>query len=458
MRFFDSAIKHIHLIGIGGISMSAIAKILHHEGYTVSGSDFQDSHLLQELKSQGMIVYPSHEASQIEGAHMLIYSSAISADNPELLQAKHLGLPIMTRSQFLGFLTRQFVHSIAISGTHGKTTTTTMTAALLRDTPLDPIVLVGAEVESFGGNLLLGRGETIINEACEYKRSFLDFDYNLGVILNIEADHLDYFSDLDEIKETFITFANGARKPAVMVLNMDDPVVRSIRDAISPMVITYSMKEEADVHLENLSYDQGYPRYDLYYNGQFVRTIKLSMPGEHNVSNSLAAIASALCLIDEPDYQALEQLTGPKRRLERRGSYAGAILFEDYAHHPSEIKTSLKTLRTMFKDRELITVFQPHTYTRTHSLLREFSESFDDADQVILTPIYAAREKNTLDIHSEDLQKLLVERGVHAHYHQDLHELALSLKEELSPEKVLVVMGAGDIYHLFDELKEESCD
>ena len=455
MRFFEPNIKNIHLIGIGGISMSAIAKILHHEGYHISGSDFQDSHILTNLKQEGMTIYPSHEASQVEDAHIVIYNSAISDDNPELLRAKELGIPMMVRSQFLGFLTGQFMHSVAISGTHGKTSTTTMTAALLKDTPLDPIVLVGAEVEAFGGNLLLGRGETIINEACEYKRSFLDFDYNLGVILNIEADHLDYFKDLEEIKETFITFANHAREPGVIILNLDDPVVRSIKDAIKPLVITYSMKEEADLFIKNLRFEQGFPVYELYHNGQFVREIKLSMPGMHNVSNSLAAIACALCLTDEPDYEALEALTGPKRRLEKHMDYHGAHLYEDYAHHPSEIKTSLKTLREMFPERKLITVFQPHTYTRTHTLFKEFSGCFHDADEVILTPIYAAREKNTLGISSEDLVKALEEKGVNARFKESLLDLAEELKEELSEDIVLVVMGAGDIYHLFDYIKDE---
>ena len=454
-QLLDDHIKKVHLIGIGGISMSALAKILYKNGYAVSGSDFQDGHEQQELRALGIIVYPSHEASQVLGRDLIIYTSAISPDNPELLEAKRLGIETMTRGHFLGLLTAQFGESIAVSGTHGKTTTTSMISVMLKHTTIDPVLLVGAHVPELGSNTVIGNGDVIVNEACEYYSSFLDFDYSIGVILNIDEDHLDYFRDLSHIQETFVNFANHTRPSGVIIVNQDDPNIRAVTDQITSRIVTYGQSEPADFMAQHIDYDEhGYPQFDIVHDGKTIMNVHLSIPGAYNISNALAAVAAVYQLTDQMDglAGALNHFRGASRRLESKGLYQGAKLIEDYAHHPREIESTLEAVRKMHPDRTIVVAFQPHTYTRTLKLFDRFAKAFTDCDQVYLVDIYAAREKNIFGISSKDLADAINVQTGNADYVGDMKNLPGRLKDSLNEDCIFIAMGAGDIYKVFDML------
>lgn len=453
-KLFADNIKNIHLIGIGGISMSALAKILHKNGYIVSGSDFQDGKEVQELLGMGMEITLGHRPENVQGKDLIIYTSAIHEDNPELMEARRLNLPIMTRGHFLGLLTSQFKDSIAISGTHGKTTTTSLVSVMLLKTALDPVLLVGAHVPELGSNAVIGGGEVIVNEACEYYSSFLDFHYNVAVILNIDEDHLDYFRDLEHIKDTFIAFGNKVGKDGVVILNKDDANCRAIQDKLLVKVLTYSQEEEADFTARDIRYDEnGRALFDIYFQDQCIASVHLSIPGKHNISNTLAACA-AVYQVNGSLHGVLEALThfeGAARRMEKKGVYHEALLIEDYAHHPSEIKASLAALRLQYPTKRLIIAFQPHTYTRTLKLFERFSEAFEGCDQVWLVDIYAAREQDVYGIDSKKLAQAVDGKTHNATYVGSLDQLKDKL-EELKSGDVFVAMGAGDIYKIYQKI------
>ncbi|HHT20306.1 MAG TPA: UDP-N-acetylmuramate--L-alanine ligase [Tissierellia bacterium] len=454
-QLLDDHIKIVHLIGIGGISMSALAKILHKNNYQVSGSDFQDGHELRELKKLGLEIFPSHETNQVHGRDLIIYSSAIKDDNPELIEAHRLGIQTMTRGHFLGLLTSQYHDSIAVSGTHGKTTTTSMISVMLKHTSIDPVLLVGAHVPELGSNAVIGDGDVIVNEACEYFSSFLDFDYSIGVILNIDEDHLDYFKDLDHIKDTFVDFANSARLGGTMVVNIDDPNIVSVLDRIDTKIVTYSTQNDADYRAGNITYDQtGLPEFDIIHRGETIMHVHLSIPGVYNVSNTVAAVA-AICQVTNDlsgMAEALSGFHGASRRMESKGLFQGAKLIEDYAHHPNEIVSTLGAVREMHPDRRIVVAFQPHTYTRTLKLFDRFVSAFKDCDHVYLTDIYAAREKNIFGISSKDLAEEIDRQTGNAEYVGDMSNLVPMLHESLNENCIFIAMGAGDIYKIFDML------
>lgn len=448
---FDSSIKKIHLIGIGGISMSAIAKILISKDYQVSGSDFQDSPTLAELRQLGVTVYDSHRAEQVTGSDLVIYTSAIGEDNPELQEARKQSIPVMARGKFLGHLTAQFQDSIAISGTHGKTTSTAMTSVMLHQSELSPVLLIGAHVESLGGNAVIGQGSTIVNEACEYHRSFLDFNYNIGVILNIDEDHLDYFKDLDDIKNAFVDFANHTRQDGIVILNKDDKNCMDIAPRIQRQKLYFSIREQADYWAKNIKFEKGYTEFDVYRQEEFYTHVRLALAGDHNILDAMAAIAATDNIQSVlPLIPALEQFKGASRRMESRGMLKGAILLEDYAHHPSEIKATLATLRQLYPDKKLLIVFQPHTYTRTLKLFQQFLGAFPLVDQLVLTEIYAAREKNIYNISSKDLCDALLEQGQAVKFIPELRDAAAWAESQLDDNTLFVAMGAGNIHNIFD--------
>ncbi|WP_459129167.1 UDP-N-acetylmuramate--L-alanine ligase [Guggenheimella bovis] len=450
--FFPENIKRIHLIGIGGISMSALAKILHLNGYIVSGSDFQTSETLEELEAMGLKVQASHEIKMVEEADLVIFTSAIHDDNPELKHARELGIKTIPRSQFLGILTSQFTHSLSISGTHGKTTTTSMVGVMIKD--IDPVILVGGNVDVLGGNAYIGHGNTIVNEACEYHRSFLDFDTSIGVILNVDSDHLDYFKDLEEIKETFLDFAEGIRPGGTVILNKDDTNAYSLRTKIDKRILTYSMKESADLEARNISYSEtGNGSFDAYLNGEFLGRVNLSVAGEHNISNALAAILSVSLVTDvKPLLTKLSDYHGTARRLEVKGTFNGAVIIEDYAHHPTEIKTSIRALKRMFPGKRLYVAFQPHTYTRTKLLFEDFASAFVDAHEVDLIDIYAAREEDIYGINSKMLAEHISDVSHNATYRGSIEDELEFIKNRLHDGDVFVAMGAGNVNRIPKEL------
>ncbi|MEZ0536579.1 UDP-N-acetylmuramate--L-alanine ligase [Caldicellulosiruptoraceae bacterium PP1] len=450
--------NHYFLIGIGGVSMSAIALILKNQGHKVSGSDIKQSETINKLLDKGVNVYIGHKEENISGDEIVIYTAAIKDDNPELIKAKSLGLKIYERAEFLGKLMTSFRNVINIAGTHGKTTTTSMIGFILKKANLLPTILVGADVEQLGGNYLIGSNKYLVAEACEYVDSFLKFKPTIGVILNIDNDHLDYFKDIEHIKKSFNSFARLLPHDGFLVVNADDKNTIDSLDNVTCKVFSYSTNSKyADFYADNLSVGlKGYT-FDIYHNGLFLAHVELSIPGIHNVSNALAAFAVCYLLGIDAKIIAysLYEFNGAKRRIEFKGTVNGAIIYDDYAHHPTEIITTLKTLKEICKGR-LIAVFQPHTYTRLKNLLLDFANSLKLADVVILTDVYAAREKNIYNISSVDLLGKLKDINVDCVFISKFEDIANFLLDELKQNDIIVTIGAGNVNQVISILFEET--
>ncbi len=457
--FFDNLKKgqHIHMIGIGGISMSGLAGILVKWDYKVSGSDLKPSSITEKLKKSGIEIFTPHDALNIEGADAIVYTAAIKDDNPELVRAKQLGLPIIDRATLLGEITSIYPKTIAISGTHGKTTTTSMISVTMAEDNFDPTILVGGEVDSIGGNYRIGTSEFLITEACEYVESFLKFHPHAAVILNIESDHLDYFKDINHIKSSFEKFAGRVPQDGILVGNFDDSIVRNVLNNVNRKVISFSLDyKETDWLAENIiTNTRGCAKFDALNRGEYKGTIQLCIPGVHNIYNALACIA--ICSYYGVDFKqiksALEKFTGAKRRFEYKGTYNGITIVDDYAHHPSEVKATLEAAARQ-SHQSLWCIFQPHTYTRTKALLSEFSTAFESADKVIIIDIYAAREANTGQIHSKDLVKAVNEKTSNAVYAANFNEAAEMILNEASLGDLVLTMGAGDVYQIGEMILE----
>ncbi len=447
--------KHIHFIGIGGISMSALAMIMLNRGWTVSGSDLRESNLTDRLQGAGAAVFFTHCAENVHGADVIVYTSAVKQDNPELVRAKELGIPIYTRAELLGDLMSEATRGIAIAGSHGKTTTTAMLGVMLDLAGCNPTVLVGGELESINGNVKVGNGNFLVAEACEYFDAFLSLKPNIGVILNIDADHLDYFKDIEQIKRTFRSFAELIPEDGALVACVDDANVRSILPGLSCPVVTYGLSWEsgADWTAADLKMQAGGSTFTLIYRGQPQAEARLLVPGKHNVQNALAAIAVGHLAGVSPEMMAekLQEYRGTHRRFDYQGEFNGAAIYDDYAHHPTEIKATLAAGRT-HQPQRLISVFQPHTYTRTKALMREFVEAFEESDLVIVTDIYAAREKDTYGVNSAQLTELMQAVHPNAQHIGSLQQAAAYLRQELRPGDLLFTMGAGDVYRVAEML------
>lgn len=449
---FNDANKRVHFIGIGGISMSGLAEILIDYGYNVSGSDRASSKLTEKLNNLGAKIYIGHDASNVHGADIVVYTAAVKEDNPELVEAKRLNLLVMDRAEFLGEIMKKYKKGIAVSGTHGKTTTTSMISLILLDANLDPTIMVGGEVDAIGGNVRPGKSPYFVTEACEYKKSFLKFYPYIGVILNIDADHLDCYKDIDEIHETFLNFAKLIPNEGCLIGCSEDVRVMDIINKVDCHKITYGINS-GDFTASNIVYDEkGCASFSALYNGEFFYDFKLSIPGEHNVLNALSAIACCNFLgVDKNTMaQSLINFKGTHRRFEKKGEKDGVIVIDDYAHHPAEIRATLKAAKN-YPHKKLYCVFQPHTYSRTISLFDEFSMAFNDVDKLVLTDIYAAREKDTGIVSSKMLCDAVCKNGVDAQYIKSFDEIVNYLNKELSEGDVLITMGAGDVYKIGEE-------
>ncbi|WP_352418140.1 UDP-N-acetylmuramate--L-alanine ligase [Proteiniborus sp.] len=440
--------SHVHFIGIGGISMSGLAEILLENGYRVSGSDMKPSTILKKLEGKGAVVNIGHNKDNIGDADLIVYTDAISKDNPELLEAFEKNIVTVDRGTFLGQLMKLYKNSIAVSGTHGKTTTTGMMSVIFNDSSLDPTILLGGELDQIGGNVRIGNGEVLLTEACEYKGNILKFYATIGVILNIDEDHLDYYQDLNHIINTFSDFVKLLPEKGYLIVNNDDKnVIEAIKNS-KCNVISFGINNDADYKATDIVFNEkGFPSFKLIVNNKESYNISLSAMGIHNVYNALAAIATSHIsgVPMESIISSIVKYTGTHRRLEYKGNLEGAIIIDDYAHHPTEVKASLSALRNSSSGRILCT-FQPHTYTRTKALLKEFASSFSDADKVLIADIYAAREKDTGIIHSKDLANELVKNGVDAEYLGTFEEISNYIKDNASEGDIIVTMGAGDIY------------
>ncbi len=439
--------RRAHMVGIGGVSMCPLAEVLSGRGLLITGSDMQESRSVKRLRDLGITVTVGHKAELVEGADLVIRTAAAHDDNPEVAEARRRGIPVLERAEVWGVIMRGYRNALCVSGTHGKTTTTSMCTHIAMAANIDPTVMIGGTLPLLGSGHRVGSGETIILESCEYCNSFLSFYPTVAVILNIEADHLDFFHDLQDVQKSFRAFAGLVPGNGFVVANGDDAnTMETLRGL--PNLITFGL-EEGDVHSENLTMENGLGSFDLVYRGETVIRIALQVPGLHNVKNALAAAAAALILKlpAAAIAEGLASFRGAGRRMEYKGAVKGAKVYDDYAHHPSELKALLDTAASLGY-RRVICAFQPHTYTRTKALFQEFAQVLQQPDVVYLAEIYAAREQNQLGISSEDLAKAVP--GAVAV--PSLPELADRLYELAMPGDLILTVGAGDIYQVGEAL------
>mgnify|MGYP000032092444 FL=1 len=450
----DHVYNNIHFIGIGGVSMSGLAEILLEEGYNVSGSDMNDSFIIEKLRNQGADIYIGHSKDNIKDADLVVYTDAISNDNEELLEAMNRNIKVVDRATFLGALMKNYKNSIAVSGTHGKTTTTSMIATILTNNTLDPTILLGGYLDEIGGNARLGSREIFLTEACEYKGNIVKFFPNTAVILNMEEDHLDYFRDINHIVDTFIQYSKNINENGNLIINVDDVNANKIIENTNANVITIGINNKAYYTAENISFtSNGFPKFMLKINCSSIYPVNLGVMGVHNIYNALASIAVADSLGIPMDVilKSLENFKGTHRRLEVKGFLNGIKIIDDYAHHPTEIKASLKALRNSTKNK-IWCIFQPHTYTRTKALLNSFAESFGEADKVIIPDIYAAREKDNGIIHSINLVDALVKNGIDAKYMSSFENIENYILSNAQKGDIVVTMGAGNVNRIGEDL------
>ena len=445
----------IHFIGIGGISMSGLAEILLKEGFSVSGSDSHASALTEHLESLGARVLIGQAASNIpEDCQLVVYTAAIHPDNPEYAEAKSRKLPLLSRAELLGQLMRNYKTSVAVAGTHGKTTTTSMIASVLLSGDADPTISVGGILSSIGGNIRVGGSNVFLTEACEYTNSFLHFFPTVGIILNIEEDHMDFFKDLNDIRRSFRRFAELLPTQGLLIINSDIEDYEEITEGLACRVVTFGSAEAADYRADDITYDElGHPSFRLVRkNGKGTR-IRLQVPGEHNVFNALASIAAAeaLQIPDEAVEKGLLSFTGTDRRFQYKGQVNGITIIDDYAHHPTEIRATLQAA-AHYPHRKIWCVFQPHTYSRTKAFLKEFAQALSLADHVVLADIYPARETDTLGISSRDLEKELKALGTDVSYFSSFGEIEAFLLEKCIHGDLCITMGAGDVINIGEDL------
>jgi UDP-N-acetylmuramate--alanine ligase len=447
----------VHFIGIGGVSMSGLAEILHTRGIKVQGSDMKESDATRRLESLGIKVFIGHSAQNItDGLDLAVYTAAVKLDNPEIRAAQEKGIKIIDRAELLGGLMEDFENPICVSGTHGKTSTTSMVTEILLAAGMDPTVSVGGHLDSINGNFRMGATRHFVVESCEYFNSFLKFYPKIGVILNVDSDHLDYFHNLEEIQESFKKFAGNIKGGGTLVIWAGTPGIEKITAGLDCGIVTYGAPG-SDVTSYDVSFDgEGFPEFGVIYKGQDLGKIKLGVRGEHNVLNALAAAAVGMIAGApvESITAGLSRFGGARRRFEKKGEYKGALVADDYAHHPTEIRATLAAAKKMSHDR-LWCVFQPHTYTRTKALLEDFAGSFGDADEVLVLDIYAAREKNTGDVHALQLAHKIKEKGKNAIYFPSFQDAETHLRENLVPRDLLITMGAGDVYLIGEKLVSE---
>lgn len=431
--------KHIHLIGIGGVSMRPLGLVLRDKGMIVTGSDMNASVSTDELIAKGITVHIGHRPENIEGADCIIRTAAAHNDNPEIAAARAQGIPVFERAQAWGLIMREYKNAICISGTHGKTTTTSMITHVFMEAQRDPTVMLGGYLPLLKAGHRVGSGDTIIMESCEYCDSFLNFYPTVAIINNIEADHLDYFKDLEAVESSFRKFAGLVPRTGYVIANGDDEnTVKTLADL---HYISFGIGQKNDVHAENLSED--YRSFDVYCFGKFYTHVHLNVYGRHNVYNALAAAAASYVMSIDGESVALglASFTGAGRRMEFKGKYHGADIYDDYAHHPGELHALIDAVKTMGYKR-IIIAFQPHTYTRTKALFDDFVRELKRVDVAVLAEIYAAREQNTIGISSRDLARQIP----NAVYFETLPEVAAHLRSIASEGDIILTVGAGDIY------------
>lgn len=445
----------IHFIGIGGISMSGLAEILLDKGFSVSGSDRAPSELTKVLEDKGAKVYYGQKAENItDTVDVVVYTAAIHPDNPEYAKAVEKNLPMLTRAELLGQLMRNYGTSIAISGTHGKTTTTSMITTILLAANADPTISVGGMLPAINGNTRIGGSDVFVTEACEYTNSFLSFFPTIGVILNVEEDHLDFFKDLADIRNSFHKFAGLIDKDGLLVINSDIDNYEELTSDLGCKVITVGKSSDSDYYATDIEFNEkGFASFKAVCKGCTDRIVNLSVPGEHNVYNALAALAVADFInIDTKDsLSGLSDFTGTDRRFQIKGEIGGVTIVDDYAHHPTEIKATLKAAQR-YRHNKLWLVFQPHTYSRTKAFFDDFAKALSMADVVVLADIYAARETDNLGVSSKMLSEAIEKLGTKSYYFPTFDDIENFLLQNCTHGDLLITMGAGDIVKVGESL------
>lgn len=446
---------HIYFIGIGGISMSGLAEILLNENFTVSGSDMKESDLTTLLSERGATIFYGQRYENItDDIDVVVYTSAIKEDNPEWQAMKDKKIPSLSRAQLLGQLMKNYELPVAISGTHGKTTTTSMISEILLKADTDPTLSIGGIYKSIGGNIRVGQGKYFVTEACEYTNSFLSFYPKTAIILNVEEDHLDFFKDINDIRNSFKKFAALLPDDGTLIINSDIDNYEELCKDLTCNVVTYGFKETDDFFATDIIYNEnGYPSFTVITKDGCRFEYQLNVPGIHNISNALSAIAFATMegIDTSVIKEALEAFRGTNRRFDYKGSIGGVTIIDDYAHHPTEIRATL-TAAQNYPHNHLWCVFQPHTYTRTKAFLKEFAEALSLAENIILADIYAARERDTLGISSKTLQAEIEKLGKKCYYFPSFDEIENFLLEKCINGDLLITMGAGDVVKIGENL------
>lgn len=443
--------EHIYFIGIGGISMSGLAEILASRGHQVSGTDVKETAVTKHLQSLGIHINFGHRAENItDDITLVVYTAAIHDDNPELRAAHEKGIRIMDRAHLLGQIMDEYHDSVAVSGTHGKTTTTSMVSEILLAAEKDPTITVGGILPTIGSNLRIGNSPYFVAEACEYFDSFLQFNPFIAIILNVESDHLDYFKTLENIRRSFHAFAQRVPDKGLLAISEKIDHVEELTDGLTCHVETFGLSEKANWRAENIVHEaDGRNSFDIYHNGAFFTTIHLHIPGEHNITNALAAIAASAFLGAAPEdcVKGLHHYTGTERRFQLKGKKDGITVIDDYAHHPTEIKAALAAAQNV-QHNTTWCVFQPHTFSRTRFLFDEFGEAFGDADEIIIADIFAARETDDGTVSAAQLADRIAQTGKSARYVGDFAAIEAYLREHCKSGDLLMTVGAGDVYKI----------
>jgi UDP-N-acetylmuramate--alanine ligase len=445
---------HIHFVGIGGIGMSGIAELLLNLGYQVSGSDLKASDITENLKNLGGTIFVGHHADHIQSADVVVTSSAVQQDNPEVVAAEQASIPVIPRAEMLAELMR-LKYSVAIAGAHGKTTTTSIVASVLAAGGLDPTVVIGGKLKSIGTNAVLGQGDFIVAEADESDGSFLKYSPAIAVVTNIDREHLDFYEDLEAIKSVFLDFIDRIPFYGLAVLCLDNESIQDLIPDVKKRYTTYGMSSQADFQIRDVSFEKRRSRFSVYKDGQKLGDLTLNLPGLHNVYNATASIAVGIEL-DVPfaDIKtALETLAGVQRRLEIKGEVNKITVVDDYGHHPTEIKTTLEAVEKCWPENRKVVVFQPHRYSRTQALFDDFTRSFYQSDVLLVLPIYAAGEKRIEGLSGHDLCE-----GIKAHGHKEVYCAADAkdalgfLKQTVKPGDLVLTLGAGDVFKVGERL------
>ena len=453
-ELFDQVLhsgKPIHLVGIGGISMRALAEMLVHLGAKVQGSDRVESAATKHLRETGIPVTVGHFAETVQDVGLVIRTAAVPDQNPEIAAAMAAGIPVISRAEAWGRIMSRYPHAVCVAGTHGKTSTTSMIATFAMEVGLDPTVMVGGELASIGGTLRIGNSDLFVAESCEYQNSFLEFAPTVGVVLNVEMDHPDFFDDLDHVIRSFRQFADLVPQQGVLVVNGDDANCRSVTAGMDKRVLYFGLGEDCNVRAVNIRLVHGLYHFDVEYNGETYCSVQLRVPGKHNLYNAMATAAVAVFLgVPGAEFaRGVEAYTGVGRRFEFKRTWRGAAVYDDYAHHPSEITASLRAAKEVAEGR-VVCVFQPHTYSRTAALMPEFAQALCHADQCVLCPIFAARETDTLGVSSAQLAALIP--GAEAA--DSLEDAAKRLEHLVQPGDLVFTMGAGDVVKIAGMLEE----